>query len=645
MRSNPRKIGPATLLLALLTLYSGHPAAAQKYRVVRLPMIGAVGRFDAKPSLTINNGGQVAGASVYGFDAVGNPITRAFFWDFFTGTQTIPLLPGFASAQAYGLNNLGHVVGDMKDSKGHAQAFLWDSVNGTRAIANTVGGAARDSHAYSINDKDQVVGTAANSSGSDLPYLWSSVSGMQAIVNTVGGIGGNAFGVNNAGTIVGDAPAGSSSAAFKTTTISGMTDVTPSWATAARSRNTNQLGDIIGSGPIATNEDRHGFVIASAGGAITDIHNANVASSLSGHLDFNTADDPQGINDLGQIVGTVKFHPDIGNPADFDYHAFIWDSLHQMRDLNDMLPAGANLTLFQGAAINNRGQIVCWADVGVVILNPPKRFDINGDGNADLVNQYLSGSDLPVGQVAFWRMSGSQVLGGMLATGGGNGVLPTGWSVNGTADINGDGKQDLVLQHTSGQVAFWMLNGTQVGEGVVAFGGSNGILPAGWSVTGAVDTNGDGKPDLILQHTGGQVAFWIMDGAKVVTGVLASGNGNGLLPSGWRVAGSGDINGDGLPDLVLHNTSGQIAFWLMNGSQVVNGSAASGVMNGILPTDWSVVGVDDYNNDGLPDLALMQSGGQVAFWFLNGSVVTGGISASGAGNGILPAGWRVQGPR
>jgi hypothetical protein len=57
--------------------------------------------------------------------------------------------------------------------------------------------------------------------------------------------------------------------------------------------------------------------------------------------------------------------------------------------------------------------------------------------------------------------------------------------------------------------------------------------------------------------------------------------------AGYKLAGVGDFNGDGSPDLVFQNaTTGQIAVWYMNGSTVAGGGAV-----GPIPfSNYQVVG-------------------------------------------------------
>jgi hypothetical protein len=52
-----------------------------------------------------------------------------------------------------------------------------------------------------------------------------------------------------------------------------------------------------------------------------------------------------------------------------------------------------------------------------------------------------------------------------------------------TGDFNGDGKSDILWQDTSGKVAIWFMNGTQVAQSAGV-----GTVPTVWSIQG---TNAD----------------------------------------------------------------------------------------------------------------------------------------------------------
>jgi hypothetical protein len=68
-----------------------------------------------------------------------------------------------------------------------------------------------------------------------------------------------------------------------------------------------------------------------------------------------------------------------------------------------------------------------------------------------------------------------------------------------------------------------------------------------------------------------------------------------------------------------------------NGTSVVGGG-----LIGTLGSGWSVVGTQDFNNDGRADL-LLQNGQTPAEWQMNGTTVIGGGTI-----GTLPAQWSLD---
>ncbi|HET9579714.1 MAG TPA: FG-GAP-like repeat-containing protein [Usitatibacter sp.] len=218
--------------------------------------------------------------------------------------------------------------------------------------------------------------------------------------------------------------------------------------------------------------------------------------------------------------------------------------------------------------------------------------DFNGDGKTDLLWQHTDGSD------AVWLMNGVTPTSTPLILGPG-----TGWSVVHTGDFNGDGMTDLVWQHTDGSVAVWLMNGTvPISTSVILGAGT------GWSVIRTGDFNGDGKTDLVWQHTDGSVAVWLMNGVAPTSTPLILGPG-----TGWSVIHTADFNGDGLTDLVWQHTDGSVAVWLMNGATPTSTPLILGPGTG-----WSVVRTGDLNGDGKTDLVWQHTDGSVALWLMNG---------------------------
>jgi hypothetical protein len=203
--------------------------------------------------------------------------------------------------------------------------------------------------------------------------------------------------------------------------------------------------------------------------------------------------------------------------------------------------------------------------------------DLNGDGHKDIVWQHDTS-----GKLAVWFLQGTTVVStGFLSID----HTDTNWQIRAVGDTNGDGRADLIFQHkTDGWLAVWYMNGLQVTG--TSFLSINKMTDSTWKIMAAGDTNGDGKADIIWQRTTQPiVAVWYLNGTQVTGTAVLSSN---LPDLNWTVAGATDVNGDGRADLLLQHTNGSIATWWLNGAQVLAGS----MMNPgkVSNTAWKVSG-------------------------------------------------------
>ncbi len=292
--------------------------------------------------------------------------------------------------------------------------------------------------------------------------------------------------------------------------------------------------------------------------------------------------------------------------------------------------------------------------------------DVNGDGIDDLIvgapfadpggNSRAGQSYVIFGKADETAVDLSAVAAGMggFAINGINIDDFSGRSVSGAGDVNGDGLNDLIVGawgadpggSYSGQsyVVFGKADGTTVelsavvaGTGGFAINGISNLDFSGQSVSGAGDVNGDGLDDLIvgahLVVLGGNadvgqayVVFGKVDGTTVELSAVVAGTGgfaiNGINRFdhlGRSVSGAGDVNGDGLDDVIVgayfagNNDAGQsyVVFGKTDGTAVDVSAVVAGTggfaINGINLEDRSgrsVSGAGDVNGDGLDDLVI-----------------------------------------
>src|SRR2546422_1055093 len=155
-----------------------------------LPRISSVG-------VPITDLGTLDGSSVaYGINAsgqvVGGSVTssgdsHAVLWQ--SGVMTdLGTLSGRTESSARGINAAGNVVG-----RSGADAFLWQS-----GVMMDLG----PGEAWGINDAGQVVGDSSTSSGFSHAFLWQN--GVMRDLGTLpGDVSSAAFGINGAGHVIG----------------------------------------------------------------------------------------------------------------------------------------------------------------------------------------------------------------------------------------------------------------------------------------------------------------------------------------------------------------------------------------------------------------------------------------------------------
>ena len=212
--------------------------------------------------------------------------------------------------------------------------------------------------------------------------------------------------------------------------------------------------------------------------------------------------------------------------------------------------------------------------------------DVDGDGKPDIIAAGFAG--------------GSYETDVYLGIGDGTFALPirqptVAVGVNGSVvDFNGDGHLDLVGSA-----------GAFLGDGTGNFSLAPGPTPPGngFDPSAVADFDGDGHLDLAIANIWLTVAFGVGDGsfARPATFPL----GSAIYPSAFL---TGDINGDGIPDVMATAPTGELIVALSDGAGGFSGAVASA-----FPYYGYPLTAEDLNGDGKADLVVSVWGGSLLF--------------------------------
>ncbi|MBX9258858.1 FG-GAP repeat protein, partial [Desmonostoc muscorum CCALA 125] len=515
------------------------------------------------------------------------------------------------------------------------------SING--GVSDFFGGSV--SNAGDVNGdgtSDLIIGASGAALGAGKSYVvFGSSNGFSAQLDISNLNGSNGFAING----------------INGRNSDGVSDSSGKSVSTAGDVNADGISDlIIGASGAASGAGQSYVVFGSSNGFSPTLDLSNLNGS-NGFAINGSGTDSSGnsVSSAGDVNGDEISDLIIGAPGNGKSYVVFGNSsgfsasfdLSSLNGSNGFVVNGSATDL-SGASVRNGG-------------------DVNNDGISDLIiGAYNAASGAGNSYVVFGKSSGFSASLDLSTLDGSNGFAITGingndasgYSVSSAGDVNDDGISDLIIgapfaSEFAGQsyVLFGSSNGFSAQLDLsnldptkgFAINGINANDSSGISVSAAGDINNDGADDLIIGATGanaGAGSSYVVFGTpqpqpepepepkpqpQVIFNLSTLNgsngfaiNGSGTDSSGNSVSSAGDVNADGIADLIIGapgNGKSYVVFGSSSGFSTtldlstLDGSNGFSINGGV--SDFfggSVSNAGDVNGDGTSDLIIGASG-------------------------------------
>jgi hypothetical protein len=265
----------------------------------------------------------------------------------------------------------------------------------------------------------------------------------------------------------------------------------------------------------------------------------------------------------------------------------------------------------------------------------PVKGDVDGDGFGDVMIRHND-----TGFAALLGLATNQIVSAGYI-GGGFSFDPL--QLVGSSDLNIDGTEDMIWRYGDTDYYIWsLMDGTNILDADQLF---DEEMFHDWEIIAVADFNLDESGDLLVRHK--QYNVWAvayLDDRELTEILFVPGS---VEYAAWTIVASGDVDGDGSPDLVAE--LGQTRIYgvvLMNNNTISDFSSIMGETSASL-APWKITGLTDADGNGPVEIItqLVDTGyhelNQTSW--TNQTLKLTGEALGGLLNGM--GSWRVFGPK